>query len=449
VTGHPFDLLARELGGAAERQIAAAPRRGARSRLRLLLLTAIAGLGISAAAWAAGSLLSSGDPVTYRYGPPPTSDTHYGTTVAGSTELLADDVPDPDGGLPWGARTFTTTRGYGCLQVGRVQEGKLGVLALVRRDGKVTGRGQFHELRPAVLSQSTTCVPLDGDGHAFVALHDLMTSDAVPSPCLHRFDGSGTPGCRGEGLRTVDVGLLGPRAESITFRAGAETRTAKTLGDAGGYLVVQRQVKPATRPQKLGRRIVQMGIEPPISLSPASAVIKRVAYRGAPACTVRPVMSGRGACPDPPGFTPIPQPSAKDVHTTIRAFAAPDRRGIRLRFRARAAVKDGRSAYNVLIRFPRGPCPVRRLSAAERAAFAGKTCYGGAYGTDLARNVAAGEMIRTTIDLPNIGLKHRPALRPGVYRVDVSYRVQPPRPRITGSLAYPGYRVGGARVVVK
>ncbi len=452
MTDHPFDLLARELDAAARRRLTVAPLRRRRSRLRLLLLTAVAGLGITAAAWAAGSLLSAGDPVAYRYGAPPSPDAHYGTTVAGSVRTLADDVPDPDGGLPWGLRTFTTSRSFGCVQVGRVQEGRLGVLALTQRASpKLTGRGAFHELRPAVLTQATTCMPLDGAGHVFIALHTLMTSDAVPANCFYRPDGSAWPGCRAKGLRTVDVGLLGPRARSITYRLGARrTKTTNTLGDGGGYLLVQRQIKSPTRTMKLGRLgTVRTQLETPIALSPASAVITRVDYRDAPACRVRATTNPRGSCPDAPGFTPIPQPTAKDVRARVLAFAAPNRRGIRLRFTARSAVEDGRSAYVVTIHFPRRPCPVRHLTRAERAAFAGKTCFGGTLGTDLAKNVAAGDRVRTTIDLPNVGLDHRPALRPGVYRVDVSYRVQPPHPRITGSLAYPGYAVGSTRVVVR
>jgi hypothetical protein len=55
---------------------------------------------------------------------------------------------------------------------------------------------------------------------------------------------------------------------------------------------------------------------------------------------------------------------------------------------------------------------------------------------------------RVPRDVP-IGEDHRPALRPGVYHVEVSYRVQPPHPRITGSLASPGYAVGSVLVVVR
>jgi hypothetical protein len=432
MTDHPFDLLGRELDAAAARQVAPAPR-SQRSRLRLLVITVVAGLGLSAAAWAAGSLLS-GDPVAYRYGAPPSPDTHYGTTVAGSVELLADDVPDPDGGLPWGLRSFTTSRGFGCVQVGRVQEGKLGVLALVQRGGKVSARGEFHELRPAVLSQATTCLPLDGDGHAFLALHVLATTDAVPPICPLRRQQHGpgvrmhssVPDCRGKDVRTIDAGLLGPRAASITSRVDGTERTAPARGDARGYLVVQRGARLATTSRKFARGVVRLATEAWIALTPASAVITRVAYRDAPPCAVKPSTSPDGACADPPGFMLIPQPRAKDVRATIRAFAAPNRRGVRLRFRAPVAVKDGRSAYTVTIHVPRG-----------------------SYGTQLDRNVRAGELVRTTIDVPNLGKDHHPALRRGVHLVVVSYQVQPPRPRYGAGLAYPGYRVGEARIVVR
>jgi hypothetical protein len=250
-------------------------------------------------------------------------------------------------------------------------------------------------------------------------------------------------------MRTIDVGLLGPRAESITFRVDGKAQTAKTLGDAGGYLIVQRAVTPATTSRRLGGRIVRLPAETPAALTPASSVITRVAYRDAPACTVHPTTSTRGACPDPPGFTLIPQPAAKDVRAPIHAFAAPNRRGIRVRFRAPVTVTDGRSAYAVTIHFPRRPCHVQHLPANLRARYAGRSCPGGSFGTQLERNVKAGELIRTTIDVPNIGKQHRPALRPGTYRLDVTYRAQPPRPRFTGTLGYPGYKVGSARVLVR
>jgi hypothetical protein len=449
VTDHPFDVLRHELTDAARRQVTMRRPTG-RPRRRIALATLGAVLGISAAAWAGGSLLLNGSPVAFRYAAPPSPDRHYGTTVASSIKLLADDVHDPDGGLPWGMRAFTTTRGFGCIQVGRVQEGKLGVLALVRRgSSSLAGRGEFHELRPGVLSQGTTCLPLDGGGHTFVALHLLATTDAVPASCFFGVPGAGAPMCVGHDVRTIDAGLLGPRAESIAFRLDGKARTSRTLGNVGGYLIVQRPVMPVTRSRMFGRRIVKLAAETPIALTPASAVITKVAYRDAQPCEVHATTSPRGACPDPPGFALIPQPTTEAVRTTIHAFAAPNRRGIRLRFRARAAVNDGRSAYSVMITFPGPPCPVQHLPPAERARFAGKTCSAESFGTQLDRNVAAGEQIRTTIDVPNIGRHHRPALRPGVYRVDVSYRVQPPRPRLTGSLAYPGYEVGSTRVVVK
>jgi hypothetical protein len=122
-----------------------------------------------------------------------------------------------------------------------------------------------------------------------------------------------------------------------------------------------------------------------------------------------------GSCPHPPGFVPIPQPHVADVRAHVRAFAAPSRRGVRIRFRARQAVVDGRTGYNVLVYLP------RRHEI---------------FGKDIEHDVAAGAMVRTTVDLP--------PMRGGRYRVVVSFRAQPPRPRITGSLADPGVRVGTA-----
>ena len=119
------------------------------------------------------------------------------------------------------------------------------------------------------------------------------------------------------------------------------------------------------------------------------------------------------------GFAPIPQPKVRDVRAPIRAFAAPDGRGIRVRFRARQAVIDGRSGYDIEIR----PVGVRGFMTQTYS-----------------RNVHAGGLVRTTVDLYN----HRR----GPYRIVVRYRTVRPRPGPYASPAYPGLLVGQARVRV-
>lgn len=52
-----------------------------------------------------------------------------------------DDVADPAGGPAWGLRYWETDRKYACVQVGRVDAGKL---------GQITRGKAFHELRLGV-----------------------------------------------------------------------------------------------------------------------------------------------------------------------------------------------------------------------------------------------------------------------------------------------------------
>jgi hypothetical protein len=397
------------------------PRRGA-------LLGAAAAVLAAGGAWAIGPLRSGAPHISYHDGAPATADPRYGATAAGSVRLLADAVPDPDGGPPWGLRTFTTSRGFGCVQVGRVQDGRLGVLALADPGGRVHARGLFHELPPAGAAQATTCLPLDGAGRTFVALHTVTTTDATPAGCWYRSGGSSRLRCPASTTRTIDAGLLGPRATAITARAGGRTRVLAPLGAAGGYLIVQRPVDPATTTQTLGGGTFALPLETPLALTPASAVVQRVAYRGAPACVVRPTTNPRGACPDPPGFTPIPQPAPAALRAPVHARVAPGGRALRVRFRAPSAAHDGRSAYRVTVRPPPGRCPWARA------------CPGAIWGTALAREVRAGAVVSATIAMP--------APRGGRYRVEVTYRVRPPRPGLTGGLGA-GYVVGGAAVTVR
>jgi hypothetical protein len=222
--------------------------------------------------------------------------------------------------------------------------------------------------------------------------------------------------------RTVDFGLLGPNARSFAYRAGGQGHTATPLGGVGGYLVVQRRIKPLIREYGFHHRDPKLNLRGPvqtyIALTPASQVIKRVTYTSG-TCVVDVTISPYGACNSEAGFVPIPQPKVGDVRAPIRAFAAPAGRGIRVRFRARQAVIDGRSGYDIEVR----PVGARGFMTQTYS-----------------HNVPAGALVRTTVDLYN---HHR-----GPYRIIVRYRTVRPRPGPYATLAYPGLLVGQARVQV-
>jgi hypothetical protein len=350
----PFERLGRELEAAAARQIAPAVavtrRRRWRGRTLALALLALAA-GAGAAAWAATTLLSSRSPVPFARGAP-IAGRVQGAPIPGTVKLLADDVPDPGGGPPWGLRYWETDRKYACVQVGRVYAGKLGQIS----DGKV-----FHELRLGVARFGLGgCYAMDGSGHAFTASHTDAQRGAQPPPCPTGFRlGTQLRGPHGSVIRctapdrTVDFGLLGPNARSFTYRKAGQDHAATPLGGVGAYLVVQKRIKPVMREFGFHHRDPKLNLrgpaEPGIALTPASQVIRRVEYTSG-TCVVHVTLYPYGACNAQAGFVPIPHPQTGDVRAPIRAFAAPDGRGIRVRFRARQAVVDARSGYDIEVR---------------------------------------------------------------------------------------------------
>ena len=447
----PFDVLGEQLDEAAARQIAAAdharlPRRRGRHTawLAALVLTPV----VAATAFAAASLLDTGDPVTVRSGEP-VEGKGLGTVVPGTANLVIDDVEDPDGGLPWGLRTFHTSRGFACLQLGRVQDGKLGQLG---QDGAFADDGLFHELRPGIVPDEGQCFPLDGAGKAFLTMHlgdapaSAQTGGCQPYP---RINGK-TPSdaCQERNLRSLDYGLLGPRATGVTARLDGKSRELDTVGDDGAYLVVGR-AQPYDRPTAAERKLNPGAIESPPdaylpALTPSSSVITEVRYTGGQRCIVKTTnlftrLRSRGGCPDPPGFTLIPQPSAKDTRATVRATAR-GRRFIRVSFRAPVAIGNRLSGYSVTVYPSRAAtgCPPQPGQPQPKRAQYG---CGGSTGDTTDGNLRKGQLVVKDVTM---GTR-----RPGRYRVVVRYRTQSPHPGPRGNLQSPGTFVGATSALVK
>jgi hypothetical protein len=411
----PMERLGRELEAAAQRQSVAAPARRRRWHGRTLgLFVAVVGLGAGAGAWAATQLLKTGSPVPFVFGAP-VAGVADGAALPGTVRLLAADVPDPAGGPPWGMRYWETDRKYGCVQVGRVYQGKLGQIS----DGKV-----FHELRVGVTAGALGgCFLLDGGGHAFTAVHTEARRGGQPSPCPSAMGTLRTK--RGVircdvSDRTIDFGLLGPSATGYVARVDGRDRSARPLGDVGGYLVVQKRLPPTIRVVGFHHKDPKLDfrapVDPYLTLTPASKVIRSVDY-AAGTCTVRLTQDLFGACRAQMGYVPIPQPKVRDVRTPIRLVKVGDGRTFRVRFRARQPVVDGRSAYYIQIW--------------ERD---GRENSGKAY----EHNLAAGELVKTTF-------RARDGWH-GTFVVSAYYRTVRPRPGPIGSPAYPGLLVGRADI---
>lgn len=234
-----LDRLEMELVAAAQRsslhEAQPAVRGGrvslqARMRLSARILVAVAALLLAvaaAAALAATGILFTGAAV------PPTpdlsKDAGLGLPEPGHARLIARSVPDPLGGLPWSMRLVHTTRGLMCLQIGRLDRGRIGVLG---QDGAFHDDGLFHPLSPETLGSmprdfATACEP---QGETF-------SEDVIGMPQSAQLPREGTIG-RPAQERRLYYGLLGPSAVSVTYREGAVTRKAAVEPGTGAYLIV-------------------------------------------------------------------------------------------------------------------------------------------------------------------------------------------------------------------
>lgn len=295
--------IERQLRDAAER-MAQSPfsrtlERSRRWRGRLLARPLILGLAIvscaTGVALAARALVGVGTPAPREY-------PHLRVGILG-TRLLSLRVPDPAGGPPWGMRLIfasgdrhgpaTGRHGasasknvvrWGCVQIGRVVDGKLGVLG---QDGAFRDDELFHEL-PV---QPESCGSVDRAGRltgftgvsnieaasGYLGLEGCITGStrrewAQVMPALRRQLGqarakrdrpavaktlkslaiyqqttarvSREPACPARDLRHIAFGIAGPRARSVTVTGqGIDETIALSPADEGAYLVVQHEPK--------------------------------------------------------------------------------------------------------------------------------------------------------------------------------------------------------------
>jgi hypothetical protein len=364
-------------------------RRPRRSR-RVSLFAAIA-LGVlllAAAAFAATQLIGVGAPVRASRQQHRASSTGIGVPVSGvrsshgSARRLSISVPDPAGGLPWGMRIVRTTRGLVCIQIGRLLDGKLGILG---EDGEFGDDGLFHELPASVLDSGTCSEP------SHYVLYDataLPAAAAMPGPHLScwypgtiRPAGADQPFCSVRDERDVVFGVLGPNAVSVTYRAHGGLHTVPVSGAHGAYLIVSPQTTLST-PQNgsLSSSSFPLG-HFPIAYQPSviTALVFRINGRLCQTGTA-PLVGGPPACtmskhrPLPAG--PVP-------HTKV-ALAAHEVAGgydLDLQFAAPVAVRNADTAYAVEYTLPQNNgCGAK-----------------GTAGLPIERDLARGQLVRLTI----------------------------------------------------
>jgi hypothetical protein len=372
--------------------------RGRPRRMPLLAMVALAVLLLAAAALGATQIIGFGAPVA----PTHASGRQHATRNSGVglplahgegtpafAQPLALSVPDPGGGLPWGMRIVRTTRGLLCPQIGRLLDGRLGVLG---EDGEFHDDGLFHELPTSVLEPDTCLTPsawsiLSEVGvPAAGALQSLATS--CLAPWLHA-RASSAPRCPARDERLIGFGVLGPNAVSVSYIADGRLNTVATAGRLGAYLVV------LPVPAKLAHNVPALGGKGgllggfPIGAG-RGEVVSRLIFRfdgrlcqtgfdrqpdGPPQCTTQ-LAAQRLLVPSIP----------HGLHTSVALHArrAPGGYELELAFAAPAAVSNADIAYSVQVSRP-------------SSAACGR---GGIWGQSIERDVARGQRLRLSEFVP-------------------------------------------------
>lgn len=184
-------------------------------------------------------------------------------------EHVVVKASDPSGGLPWGLRAVRTQRGQVCLQVGRLQGGRIGVLG---QDGAWANDHRFHPI-PAEgrgFGGGLNCEAPDRKGHVFINISDNdavanASGDAAVNGNAHgpaarvqlcpQSSSNGRPRptlsspCPNGALRDLEYGMLGPEATTITYIAANGTRATQPISDPdGAYLIVRPHTTPTCPP---------------------------------------------------------------------------------------------------------------------------------------------------------------------------------------------------------
>jgi hypothetical protein len=351
-----LDLIGEELTRAARRQVQGS-RPGRRTRQltgRLLaaphdgrrrawwrsprpLGVVLAALVVSAgAAYGAVRLIGIGSPV--RPTGPLNPAVGEGIPAAGGSRLLALRVADPGGGPPWGVRIVHTTRGFVCLQVGRIEDGKLGELGI---DDAFRDDGQFHPLPPDVLPNPAIGFSVGDNamcgvaGRTFSAMAFGVDRNAAP---LTR---RAAPPRRYR--REISYGLLGPHALSVTYKTAHGQRTTPVERGTGVFLLVQHGAHPQPGvgvmvAQGFGRRNAEH--------AGPNGVLTAVTYRfGGLTCSDSRDPRAAHACPRP---SKPPATGRVNLHDPLHV-ALDIRHGLvfgaQLHFTAPYAVTSGREQY--------------------------------------------------------------------------------------------------------
>ena len=197
-----------------------------RAHRRTLVLVIPALLVLAAGALAAGGVIRFGAPAK-TFGGFSSPRSGLGALTPGTVRLLPITAPDPAGGPPWSLRVLSTTRGVGCIQVGRLLDGKLGALG---QDYAFGDDGRFHELPVNSTFNPFACAALDGKGRIF----NNVTEGNQPASAWRGSGGlsegcvpaSATPAEKGSDITPAEKSARAPsRPRSARKRTSATSTT--------------------------------------------------------------------------------------------------------------------------------------------------------------------------------------------------------------------------------
>jgi hypothetical protein len=366
---------------------AAGSRRPARGRgtgrrgIPLALIAAAALFAATAGALALTGVLATGPAVRPTRGLSPT--TGLGVPARGGSRLLALIAPDPAGGLPWGMRLVHTTRDLVCVQIGRLQNGELGLLG---RDGAFGDDGRFHPLPADAIgrelglgspARSQNCRP--------PGLLSSLEIVGIPESGLGGRSAERTMSARTVGSaerRAIAFGLLGPHARSVTYRLAGHSHTIAVEPGTGAYLIVlpDRRRRAAVEGEEAGGTVGEGAIGP-AGPGPMTAATYRFGStlcretNRAPAPHEATAPGAPGTCPGP-RFRRVPPPS-RNLHRPVRVrlfrSSARGGEGAVVAFTAPYRVANALSGYSIQVPDP---------------------CHDGTTGMPIERDVKAGEVVR-------------------------------------------------------
>jgi hypothetical protein len=339
----------------------------------LIAVFAVLVLGGTAVALAASGVLESGTPVQSATRLPTAPGAGNGVLKVSTATLLPVRAADPGGGIPWGMRLTKTTRGLGCLEVGREQNGQLGV---VGQDSAFHDDGLFHPLSAALSVTSPVCAALDRE-HQLVL---NVTVGNVPASGLNASDLNVAGGCLPPNTRepggiycpqrderTLYYGLLGPQATRLTYNVNGTAHTVTPEGPYGAYLIVTRS--PPETPGHIDNAISD-------SLHPGPPITS-VTYRNGLRCNYAQLGVVSPQCRVPPGYVAAQAPryTHAQLATPIRASVrrAPHGWHVVLSFIARVPVTNALSSYTATLPIHNGyyglPITQRNVAAGTRIHF--------------------------------------------------------------------------------